>query len=425
MSETFQAPRGTRDILPPESDRWRALVAAFADHARLAGYGQVIPPMFEELAVFSRVGESTDVVRKEMFVLQARDGEAHQALRPEQTASVCRAFAQHRPQVPWKAWYAGPNFRYEKPQKGRYRQFDQVGLEVLGPDDPDVDVEVIALAWRFYERVGLRRVRLLVNSLGDGDGRARYVDALRAHFGAHVDALSAASRETLGQNPLRVLDSKRPEDAALVAAAPRMADYLSTEDADHFARVRSGLDALDIPYEVEPRLVRGLDYYTRTTFEFAAEALDAAQNAVGGGGRYDGLVADLGGPSVPGVGFALGVDRILLACDAEGAFPAPPGGVDVFVVCTTAGTDAIVLCDELRRAGIAVDRAFDGRSMKSQMKAADRSGAVVALLVGEREAADGVVTLRPMGGGEQRSVARADVVAEVAAELRRASAADL
>ncbi len=425
MSETFQAPRGTRDILPPESDRWRALVAAFADHARLAGYGQVIPPMFEELAVFSRVGESTDVVRKEMFVLQARDGEAHQALRPEQTASVCRAFAQHRPQVPWKAWYAGPNFRYEKPQKGRYRQFDQVGLEVLGPDDPDVDVEVIALAWRFYERVGLRRVRLLVNSLGDGDGRARYVDALRAHFGANVNALSAASRETLGQNPLRVLDSKRPEDAALVAAAPRMADYLSTEDADHFARVRSGLDALGIPYEVEPRLVRGLDYYTRTTFEFAAEALDAAQNAVGGGGRYDGLVADLGGPSVPGVGFALGVDRILLACDAEGAFPAPPGGVDAFVVCTTTGTDAIVLCDELRRAGIAVDRAFDGRSMKSQMKAADRSGAVVALLVGEREAADGVVTLRPMGGGEQRSVARADVVAEVAAALRQASAADL
>lgn len=425
MSETFQAPRGTRDILPPESDRWRALVAAFADHARLAGYGQVIPPMFEELAVFSRVGASTDVVRKEMFVLQSRDGEAHQALRPEQTASVCRVFAQHRPQIPWKAWYAGPNFRYEKPQKGRYRQFDQVGLEVLGPNDPDVDVEVIALAWRFYERVGLRRVRLLVNSLGDGEGRARYVDALRAHFGGHLDVLSAASKETLDQNPLRVLDSKRPEDAAVVAAAPRMADYLADDDADHFARVRSGLDALGIPYAVEPRLVRGLDYYTRTTFEFAADALDAAQNAVGGGGRYDGLVADLGGPAVPGVGFALGVDRILLACDAEDAFPPPPVGVDAFIVCTTPGTEAVVLADELRRAGIAVDRAFDGRSMKSQMKAADRSGAAVALLVGEREITDGVVTLRPMGGGEQRSVPRSEVVAAVAAELRRGPAADL
>ncbi len=425
MSETFQAPRGTRDILPPESDRWRALVAAFADHARLAGYGQVIPPMFEELAVFSRVGASTDVVRKEMFVLQSRDGEAHQALRPEQTASVCRVFAQHRPQIPWKAWYAGPNFRYEKPQKGRYRQFDQVGLEVLGPNDPDVDVEVIALAWRFYERVGLRRVRLLVNSLGDGEGRALYVDALRAHFGAHLDVLSAASKETLDQNPLRVLDSKRPEDAAVVAAAPRMADYLADDDADHFERVRSGLDALGIPYAVEPRLVRGLDYYTRTTFEFTADALDAAQNAVGGGGRYDGLVADLGGPAVPGVGFALGVDRILLACDAEDAFPPPPVGVDAFIVCTAPGTEAVVLADELRRAGIAVDRAFDGRSMKSQMKAADRSGAAVALLVGEREITDGVVTLRPMGGGEQRSVPRSEVVAAVAAELRRGPAADL
>jgi len=424
VSETFQAPRGTRDIFPPESDRWRALAAAFADHVSLAGYGQVIPPMFEDLAVFSRVGESTDVVRKEMFVLAARDGEAHQALRPEQTASVCRMFAQHRPPLPWKAWYAGPNFRYEKPQKGRYRQFDQVGLEVLGPDDADVDVEVIALAWRFYERVGLRQVRLLLNSLGDGPGRVRYVEALRVHFGAHLDALSEASRETLAQNPLRVLDSKRPEDAALVAAAPQLADYLSEPDAEHFARVRRGLDALGIPYQLEPRLVRGLDYYTRTTFEFAADALDAAQNAVGGGGRYDGLVADLGGPAVPGVGFALGVDRILLACDAEGAFPPPRAGVEVFVVSTTPGTEAVELCDELRRAGVRVDRAFDGRSMKSQMKAADRSGAVVALLIGDREAAERVVTMRPMHGGEQRTVGRDDVLRELRPMLDGPSGAD-
>ncbi len=411
MPEQFQAPRGTRDILPPESDRWRALVGAFATAASQAGYGQVIPPMFEELAVFARVGESTDIVRKEMFLLAEREGEARQALRPEQTASVCRMFAQHRPATPWKAWYAGPNFRYERPQKGRYRQFDQVGLEVLGSDDPDVDVEVIALAARFYETIGLRQVRLLVNSLGDGEGRARYVASLRAYFEGRLDELSAQSKETLQTNPLRVLDSKRPEDAAVVAEAPTMVDHLSDVDAAHFARVRAGLEALGIAYEVSPRLVRGLDYYTRTTFEFAAEALDAAQNAVGGGGRYDGLVRDLGGPEVPGVGFALGVDRILLACDAEGVFAAPASAVEVFVVDTTGGLDALVLVDELRRAGIGTDRALDGRSMKSQMKSADRSGARLALIIGSQELEAGVVTLRPLrGGGEQASVARADIV---------------
>ncbi|MGE0727858.1 MAG: histidine--tRNA ligase [Acidimicrobiia bacterium] len=422
MADTFQAPRGTRDILAPESERWRALVQRFADAAGRAGYAAVIPPMFEDLGVFERVGEATDVVRKEMFLLAEREGEARQALRPEQTASVCRIFAQHRPATPWKAWYAGSNFRYERPQKGRYRQFDQVGAEVLGTDDPDVDVEVIALAWRFYESLGLRQVKLLLNSLGDGAGRAAYTAALRRHFEANLDALSPQSRETLQVNPLRVLDSKRPEDAGVVAAAPAMVDHLSDEDGEHFGRVRAGLDALAIPYELSPRLVRGLDYYTRTTFEFAAEALDAAQNAVGGGGRYDGLVADLGGPSVPGVGFALGVDRILLACDAEATFPAPAPAVDVFVVATVAGTDALVLVDELRRAGIGADRAFDGRSMKSQMKAADRSGARVALIVGSQELEAGVVAVRPLraggsGGGEQRLVPRGELVAAVRAAL--------
>ena len=386
----------------------------FAEAAGQAGYAAVIPPMFEDLGVFERVGEATDVVRKEMFLLAEREGEARQALRPEQTASVCRIFAQHRPATPWKAWYAGSNFRYERPQKGRYRQFDQVGAEVLGTDDPDVDVEVIALAWRFYEQLGLRQVKLLVNSLGDGQGRADYTAALRRHFEDNVDALSAQSRETLQVNPLRVLDSKRPEDAEVVAAAPAMVEHLSDEDGEHFARVRAGLEALAIPYELSPRLVRGLDYYTRTTFEFAAEALDAAQNAVGGGGRYDGLVADLGGPSVPGVGFALGVDRILLACDAEGVFAPPPSAVDVFVVCTVAGTDSLVLVDELRRAGLGADRAFDGRSMKSQMKAADRSGAKVAIIIGSQEQEAGVVAVRPLRvEGEQRSVARADAVRTV------------
>lgn len=418
MAETFQAPRGTRDILPPESERWHRLVARFGETARQAGYRAVIPPMFEDLAVFQRVGESTDVVRKEMFLLAEREGEARQALRPEQTASVCRMFAQHRPATPWKVFYAGSNFRYERPQKGRYRQFDQVGAEVLGTDDPDVDVEIIALAWRFYQQLGLRRVSLLVNSLGDGEGRANYVASLRRYFEDRLDGLSAQSRETLQTNPLRVLDSKRPEDAEVVAGAPTMVEHLSPEDGTHFDRVRRGLDSLSIPYQLAPRLVRGLDYYTRTTFEFAAEALDAAQNAVGGGGRYDGLVADLGGPAVAGVGFALGVDRILLACDAEGVFDAPESEVDAFVVCTVDGTDALELTDRLRQAGIGADRAFDARSMKSQMKAADRSGARLAVIVGSQEQEAGVVSLRPLRiEGEQRQVPRDELVAAVTAML--------
>jgi histidyl-tRNA synthetase len=409
----FQTAPGTRDILFPESGRWRRFVEVFAGVVEAAGYGQVIPPMFEDIGVFHRLGEATDVVTKEMYDFEDKGGR-HLALRPEQTASVCRAFVQHRPTTPWKSWYAGPNFRYESAQKGRYRQFDQVGIEVLGVEDPYADVEVIALAWRFYEALGLRRVTLLLNSLGEPADRSRYVEALRSHFAANLDALSPESRETLRRNPLRVLDSKRPADAELVAAAPTIDAFWSEAAAAHFATVQGGLRALGVPFIAALRLVRGLDYYRRTTFEFAAEALDAAQNAVGGGGRYDGLVEDLGGPPTPGIGFALGLDRTLLACDAEGVF-APPGSmVSAFVVDTTGGAEALELTDALRRNAISAERAFDGRSMKSQMKAADRSGAAVALIVGSDEVAAGTVVLRPLrGGGEQRTVSRADVIDEV------------
>jgi histidyl-tRNA synthetase len=410
----FQAPIGTRDLLPPESARLRAFVACFAEVAERAGYGLVVPPLFEELGVFLRIGEATEIVTKEMYDFHDKGGR-HLALRPEMTAGVVRAFVEHRPPLPWKVWYAGANFRYEKAQKGRYRQFDQVGVEVLGAEDPYVDVEVIALAWRFYEALGLGQVTLLLNSLGDAGDRARYVDALRRHFTEHLGDLSPESRQTLERNPLRVLDSKRDADRALVEAAPLMTDFLSDAAAAHLEVVRAGLRDLGIPFVDAPRLVRGLDYYRRTTFEFAAVALDAAQNAVGGGGRYDGLVEDLGGPTTPGIGFALGVDRTLLACDVEGAFPPPPAGVDVFVVDTTGGREAMLLADELRAAGIRTDRAFGGRSMKSQMKAADRSGAAVALLVGSQELDDGVVTVRVLRGEahEQRAVPRAEVTEHV------------
>ena len=308
-----------RDILAPDSDRWRRFVDVFAGVVEPAGYGLIVPPVMEDIGVFQRVGEATDVVSKEMYQFTDLGGR-HVALRPEFTAGVCRAFVQHRPTTPWKTWCWGSSFRYEKPQRGRYRQFDQVDIEVLGVDDPYVDVEVIALGWRFFAALGLRQVTLLLNSLGEPADRARYVDALRDHFGNHLDALSAESRETLARNPLRVLDSKRAADAPVIAAAPQMADFLSDGAAEHFATVRAGLAALDIPFRIEPRLVRGLDYYLRTTFEYAGGTLDSAQNALGGGGRYDGLVEALGGPPTPGVGFALGIDRTLLACDDEGVF---------------------------------------------------------------------------------------------------------
>ncbi len=410
---SFQALPGTRDLASPDTDRMRALVGVFAEEATAAGFGQVVTPMFEDIGVFNRLGEASDVVAKELYAFEDKGGRQI-ALRPEFTASVCRMFAQQRPLTPWKAWYAGPNFRYDKPQKGRYRQFDQVGAEVIGSNDPDVDIELIALAARFYERIGLTDITLLVNTLGDAADRPRYLDALRAHFEANLGDLSEQSRTTLDVNPLRVLDSKRPSDAAPIAAAPVLIDHLSDEAAAAFERVCAGLDALGVDYRRAPRLVRGLDYYTRTTFEFAADGLDAAQNAVGGGGRYDGLVADLGGPPEPGVGFALGVDRTLLACDAQGVFDPPANQVQVWVVSTDPGFDAVLVADELRRAGIRVDRSFDGRSMKAQMKSANRSAAEVAVIIGEDEAAAAAATVRPLRTErDQITVPRTELVSAV------------
>jgi histidyl-tRNA synthetase len=407
-----------RDILPPESARFRAFVDEFAAVVGAAGYGQIVPPLLEDVGVFTRVGEATDVVTKEMYAFDDLGGR-HVALRPEQTASVCRAFVQHRPTTPWKVWYAGPNFRYEKPQRGRYRQFDQVGIEVLGADDPYLDVEVIALGWEFYRRLGLRRVRLLLNSLGEPDDRARYTAALLAHFTANADALTEESRATLAKNPLRVLDSKRAHDAPLIAAAPTIADFYSDAAAGHFVAVQDGLRALDIPFAIDAKLVRGLDYYRRTTFEFQGLTMDSAQNALGGGGRYDGLVEALGGPPTHGIGFALGTDRTLIACDDEGVFGAPAAGLDVFVVDTTGGLEALRLTTELRAAGWRADRGYEQRSMKSQMKLADRSGAAFAVIVGTNELEAGTVVLRPLRDSTgQQAIARTDLLDHLTKALR-------
>jgi len=403
-------------VLPPESARWQALIAHFAATVDRAGYGLVVSPMFEEVAVFARLGEGTDVVGKEMYGFRDK-GDRHLALRPEGTASVVRAWAQHRPPLPFKAWYAGPNFRYERAQAGRYRQHHQVGVEALGPTDADLDVEVVNLAVSVVAGLGLGRVELLLNSLGDSVCRPGYTAALAAFLDARRDQLCDEHRERALDNPLRVLDCKRPACREATADAPRSIDHLCDPCRDHFARLRSGLDALGVAYTIETRLVRGLDYYTRTTFELAAGSLASAQNAVGGGGRYDGLAEALGGPSTPGIGFGLGIERLLLACDAEGVFAAPTASVEVFVVDTTGGAEALELTHELRRAGVATDRAFDARSMKAQFKAADRSGAHLALVVGERERAEATVTVRDLTSGDQETIARPDVVAHVRKSL--------
>ena len=407
----FQTSPGMRDILPPESERWRRFTDIFADTVERAGYGELISPLLEDLGVFTRIGDATDVVTKEMYDFIDK-GDRHIALRPEVTASVCRSFAQHRPTTPWKVFYSGPNFRYERPQRGRYRQFEQVGIEVLGVDDPLLDVEVVALAWDFYARLGLRQVNLIINSLGEPDDRARYVEALRAHFDQAGSALSEQSRSTLIRNPLRVLDSKREPDQRFIESAPQIADFHSPEAAEHFEAVCAGLSALHIPFEVEPKLVRGLDYYRRTIFEFQGETLNSAQNALGGGGRYDGLVEALGGPSTPGIGFALGVDRTLLACDDEGVFGPEPTELDAFVVDVTGGLHATEITADLRGAGLAADRGYDNRSMKAQMKLANRSGAQFAVIIGDDEVSAGTAVVKPLRtDDEQITIARSDLIA--------------
>lgn len=411
---SFRTPIGTRDLLPPDTARWEAVLEVFSQRAQLAGFGLLDTPLFEDIGVFSRVGEGTDVVRKEMYEFTDRS-DRRLALRPEGTAPVCRAFVQHRPPVPWKVWYRGPYFRYEAPQAGRYRQFHQVGAEILGTSDPDVDVEVIALAADVLRSVGLQRVLLLVNSMGDADTRRTYSAALRDYLSAHLADIDEDDREKADHHPLRVLDSKRPNTREVTAAAPQIAEFLSPTAVTHFERVQDGLGSLGIPFAIEPRLVRGLDYYTHTTFEFTSSALDAAQNTVCGGGRYDGLVEELGGPETPGIGFGMGVERLLLACDAESAFPTPVHSPQVWVVDVADGRSARDLTHQLRAVGIHADRSFDGRSMRSQMRSADRSGARVALIVGEQELAERQVAIRRLRDDDvaQQMVPRDQIVEEV------------
>jgi histidyl-tRNA synthetase len=412
MPETFRAPIGTQDVLPPESARWEALIATFAGVAERFGHGLVLGPLFEDIGVFQRLGAGTDVVRKEMYDFRDK-GDRHLALRPEATASVARAYVQHRPVTPWKVWCVTPAFRYERPQAGRLRQHYQVDVEVIGAADPDVDVEIVALGAAYLDVLGLRRWHLRVNTMGTPADRVAYAEILRGWLRERAAALAPEDRDKVETHPLRVLDSKHPETQAALDGVPRIAEILDPDSRAHFERVQDGLRALGIPYELDPGLVRGLDYYTHTLFEFQSEALAIAESTIIAGGRYDGLVEQLGGPPTPGIGFGSGIERMLLACDAEGTFGAPSTALDVFVVDATDGRAARDLAHELRSAGLRTDRAYDGRSMKSQMKAAGRSGARVAVIVGEQELADGTATVRDLGRGEQEIVPRDQVADRV------------
>ena len=399
MSDDTTAPRaptGTHDVLPPESSRWEHFLARFAALAERYGFGLVHTPIFEDSRVFRRgIGEHSEVVGKEMYEFTDRGGR-QLALRPEGTASVVRAFVQHRPVTPWRAWYATPSFRYERPQAGRYRQHHQVGVEALGSDDPDVDVEIIVLAQRFFESLGLKNFSLAVNSMGDAQCRPAYVDTLREYLRGQARVLCDEHAQRFELNPLRVLDCKTSACRDATQNAPKLLTALCESCTAHHERVVAGLTAAGVTFQTNDRLVRGLDYYTKTTFEFSSHALDGAQNALGGGGRYDGLVESLGGPPTPGIGFGIGIERVLLACDAEQVFAIAPMPPVAFVVDVTGGEGARDLVAALREKGLYVERAYDGRSMKSQLKAADKSGAACALLIGSEELAQKSVTIRAL-----------------------------
>jgi histidyl-tRNA synthetase len=419
----FSGPKGVPDYVPPDSARFVAVRSALLDAARRAGYSDIELPIFEDTALFARgVGESTDVVSKEMYTFADR-GNRSVTLRPEGTAGVVRAVIEHgldRGALPVKLCYAGPFFRYERPQAGRYRQMQQVGVEAIGVDDPALDAEVIAIADAGFRSVGVDGFRLEITSLGDDTCRPQYRELLQ-EFLFQLD-LDEETRKRAELNPLRVLDDKRPEVKAMTADAPVMLDHLSDVAKQHFETVLAHLDGLGVRYVINPRMVRGLDYYTKTTFEFVHDGL-GAQSGIGGGGRYDGLMRQLGGQDLSGIGFGLGVDRTLLALRAEGKDVGQTARCDVFGVPLgeQAKLRLAVLAGQLRAVGVRVDLAYGDRGIKGAMRAADRSGARLALVAGDRDIDAGTVGVKDLTTGEQVDMATDSVVAEVLSRLEAAN----
>ncbi|MEA2485807.1 MAG: histidyl-tRNA synthetase [Actinomycetota bacterium] len=417
--KSFTAPKGTRDILPPESWRWERLTRLALDSFARAGFAPIVTPDFEHTELFERgVGNASEVVTKQMYTFADRGGRSL-TLRPEGTAPVMRAILEHgleRGPLPVKLAYAQAMFRYERPQKGRTRQHLQVGAEGIGSENPVLDAEIIELSHRYLRDAGLEP-HLLLNSIGHEDASCRqgYIKVLSGFLYEHASELASEDRQRLETNPLRTFDSKEKRTLEVMKGAPLLSEYICDACREHFAEVQGALDDLGVEFEREPRLVRGLDYYTRTTFEYQVGGL-GSQSAVGGGGRYDGLSEALGGPRLPGIGFGLGIDRILLALAGKGSSgDAAEGAVDVYVVAlgSRAQRAALKLATDLRRAGVGADFDLGGRSMKGQMKDASRSGAKWAVILGEDEMAKGTAALKDLTTTDQRTVRLDEVLSAV------------
>lgn len=412
MSERFAPPRGTQDVLPPASDRLEELASEAGRLARAFGYRRIETPVFEHTELFARgVGVTTDIVTKEMYTFQDKGGRSL-TLRPEGTTGVVRAYLANRQDLPtpFKGYYLAPMFRHERPQAGRMRQHTQFGIEVVGTEGPDADAEVIAVGHRFLSRWGLS-FELRVNSIGDPVCRPAYREALLAFLRERRDRLSEDCRERMEENPLRVLDCKVPSCREATADAPSILDFLDDACREHFTAVRERLDEQGIEHVVDHRLVRGLDYYTRTAFEFVSPHLGPTQSTLCGGGRYDGLAEAIGGPHTPGIGFGLGLERALLAVEREGLEPPQPSTTTVFVVALgeEAGREGRALARELRDQGVSAEHALEPRPLGAQLKMADRVGAAFTAIIGDDELADGEVTMRDMASGRQERVKRGEV----------------
>jgi len=414
----YKAPRGMQDILPEDQPYWAFIMQKAEEVCRLYGYERIDTPAFEDTALFLHsVGEGTDIVEKQMYRLS----EGELALRPEGTAPVCRAYIEHGmhnlPQ-PVRLYYVGPIFRYERPQKGRYRQHQQFGVEAIGESAPALDAEVISLACRLYEMLGLKESRLLLNSIGCPMCRPGYLDDLRAYYSSRSEHLCPDCRRRLLRNPLRLLDCKQASCQRTIAEAPRLSEHLCTDCAAHFGTVKMHLTGLGIPFELDPHLVRGLDYYTRTVFEVQSGEL-GAQSALGGGGRYDGLIEQLGGRPAAGIGFATGIERIILGLKGQGvSVPAPPAAtVYVAFMGEAARERAVALAADLRGAGVSTILAMGDRSLKAQLKQANALGLPKAVILGEEEMEKGTVMLRDMARGEQEEMPIEKAVALLKTEV--------
>ncbi len=415
----YQMPRGTQDILPNEIEKWHALEEYLQKFTTLYHYKEIRTPIFEHTEVFKRGNDSSDMVNKEMYTFMD-NGARSLTLRPEGTAGVCRSFVENKlygsPDLPVKLYYMGPMMRYERPQKGRQRIFNQFGVEVLGVKNPYLDVETIALGYSILSGLGLKDLVVQLNTLGDDESRNNYREALKKHFHGYLDELCIDCHRRYEQNPLRILDCKVDHDHPAMKSAPKISDYLNEESRDYFEKVKAGLDALEIPYTVEDRLVRGLDYYTHTVFEIVSVNEDmGAQATLLAGGRYDGLIEYFGGPEMSGIGWALGMERILLALEAENIEIAKDEGIDAYVLCLCkeAQLEAFKLTTMLRSHGFICDTDYQQRSFKAQFKSVERMKAKIAILVGEDELASHTLSLKKINTQEQFKIPADEIITKM------------